>query len=208
MYFIRVPRIVRLFDKSLIWEIPTQEKKIYITFDDGPDQNITPQILEILKTSGARATFFCTGSKAEKLPELINRIRSEGHSLGNHTFNHLDGPRTSTVIYLNDIADSTSLLKTKLFRPPYGRITSQQKKAIKKDYKIVMWSIMPGDFDERITKEICLKRSLKYSREGSIIVFHDNLKASNNVLFTLPRFIEKLKGMDFTFDPITENLIS
>jgi peptidoglycan/xylan/chitin deacetylase (PgdA/CDA1 family) len=207
MYFINVPKIVQILKKDLIWKIPVKEKKIYLTFDDGPDQEITPKVLDILDTYKCKATFFCTGSKVQKNPDLIPEILAMGHSIGNHSYSHLNGSKTSTVLYLADVAECTEILSTKLFRPPYGRLTSQQTKELKKNYHIIMWSVLPGDFDERLSKQTCLKRAIKFTRKGSIIVFHDNKKGQDNMLYTLPRFIEHFRDSGYTFESVTEQLI-
>jgi len=207
MYLIKVPAIIRVFNKDLIWEIPGKEKRIFLTFDDGPAEEVTPKILEILNKYNAKATFFCTGSKADKFPKIIQEIKNQGHTIGNHSYSHLKGTKTSTVLYLADVEECAEILPSRLFRPPFGRITPQQKRELKKNFRIIMWSVLPGDFDERVTKEVCLHRSIKYTRKGSIIVFHDNMKSKENVIFTLPRYIEYFMDTGFVFEAITSELI-
>jgi peptidoglycan/xylan/chitin deacetylase (PgdA/CDA1 family) len=206
MYLIKIPKIIKIFKKDLIWDMPGEEKNIYLTFDDGPEKDVTPQILDILDCYEAKATFFCTGSKADKHPEIIDKIKKNGHSIGNHSYSHLKGTKTSTLLYLADIAECAEILKTNLLRPPYGKITRQQKNSIKKQYKIIMWSVLPGDFDRRVPKEMILYRASKYTKRGTIIVFHDNIQAKEKVIYTLPRYIEHFGNLGYKFAPITEEL--
>lgn len=208
MYLIKIPKIIKLFNKDMIWDLPGEGKNIYLTFDDGPEKNVTPQILDILNCYNAKATFFCTGSKAEKLPEIIELIKNNGHSIGNHSYSHLKGTKTSANLYFADIAECSEILKTNLFRPPYGKITTQQKNTLKKQYKIIMWGLLPGDFDKRTTREMILYRASKYTKRGTIIVFHDNLQAKEKVIYTLPRYIEHFANLGYTFKPITEELLN
>ncbi len=202
MYFVKTPGILSTFYNNLIWKIDTDEKIIYLTFDDGPDKEVTPQILDILNEYDARATFFCLGKNAERHPEIIDRIIKSGHATGNHSFSHKNGYKTELEDYIADVRKCEGVFNSILFRPPYGRIRKRQAKVLSKDYKIVMWSVIPGDFDINVSKEKCLKRSIMNSGPGSIIVFHDSQKAKEKVLFTLPRYLKHFKELGFSFNKI------
>ncbi|OQX72251.1 MAG: hypothetical protein B6D61_14420 [Bacteroidetes bacterium 4484_249] len=202
MYFVKTLKIVSLIYRSLIWEIPEKEKIIYLTFDDGPEEKFTPEILQILDRYKAKATFFCVGENSKKNPGIIQQIIKAGHAVGNHSYSHLKGNRTNTEEFINDIKKCNDILKTKLFRPPYGKISRRQIKRLKEDYNIIMWSVIPGDFDDKVSKELLLKRSIKYTKQGTIIVFHDNIKTKEKVLYALPKFLEHFINMGYNFEKI------
>lgn len=185
--------------------MPADKKELYLTFDDGPIPQVTEFVLEELRKQNIRATFFCIGDNIRKHPEIFKRIVNEGHTIGNHTYHHLKGWQTNSVQYLNNIqqCDNEIIVHCPLsivncFRPPYGRITSKQIKSIK-DKKIVMWDVLTRDYDAALSPENCLKGSLKALRNGSIIVFHDSLKAERNLRYALPRFIETCLKEGYTF---------
>lgn len=202
MYFVRSPKLFDLFYPDLIWRLPNAEKKLYLTFDDGPDKLVTPKLIDILDQFKAKATFFCVGKKVEKFPELIKQMKEAGHSVGNHTFSHLKGKKASTESFLEDISICNDLLQSKLFRPPYGSIKRNQIKQLKDQFKIYMWSVLPGDFDQKVSKEKCLYRSIKYTNDGTIIVYHDNEKTKENVLYTIPKYIEHFQKLGYTFEAL------
>jgi peptidoglycan/xylan/chitin deacetylase (PgdA/CDA1 family) len=202
MYFVRSPKLFELLYPELIWRMPDAEKKLYLTFDDGPDKTVTHLLLDILDQFKAKATFFCVGKKVEKFPELIKQIKDAGHSVGNHTYSHLKGKNVSTESFHEDISACNNLLHTRLFRPPYGSIKRNQIKQLKDQYKIYMWSVLPGDFDQKISKEKCLHRSIKYTSDGTIIVYHDNEKTKEKVLYTIPKYIEHFKKLGYTFEAL------
>jgi len=204
MYFIKSPLIVSyLSQKYLIWNIPSKEKKIFLTFDDGPTPDITLWILDLLKKYNAYSTFFCVGENVQKHHDIFFKIIKEGHSVGNHTYNHLNAFKTNNKDYFNNINKAQNLIKSSLFRPPYGKLTITQIKHIKKSYDIVLWSVLSADFDKKISKEKCLNNVLKNSTPGSIVVFHDSVKAFNNLYYTLPRFIEHFLEKGYTFSNIS-----
>lgn len=184
---------------SAVWRKCATEKKLYLTFDDGPIPELTPWVLDILKQHSIKATFFCVGDNVNKHPELYARILNEGHSVGNHTYNHVNGWNTDTNEYLENTEKCAQLVKSKLFRPPYGKLKPTQIKRITANYSIIMWDILSGDYDKNITPERCLLNVINNIRNGSIIVFHDNIKAKDNLQYTLPKFIEYAleKGYDF-----------
>jgi len=206
MYFVKTPNIVKLFYPSLVWDLKDNEKNIYLTFDDGPDEGITPEVLDLLDLYNAKATFFCVGEKVIQNPDLYREITNRGHSIGNHSFNHIKGKLTSLSNYLGNIDKAKSVINSILFRPPYGSISYQQIKKLKKDYKIIMWSVLPGDFDKRVSKEEVLKRSIQYTKPGSIIVFHDNKKFMDTMMFALRGFFNHYKALGYNFKSITEDL--
>jgi peptidoglycan-N-acetylglucosamine deacetylase len=195
--------IKRMFS-NYVWNIPNNENKVYLTFDDGPTPEITEWTLAQLKSYNAKATFFCIGDNVRKFPEIYQRISYEGHSTGNHTYNHLNGWKTST----NDYIDNAKSYQTEhsklnaehcqLFRPPYGKIKPSQSKNLRNlGYKIIMWDVISYDFDGKTVPEKCLDNVLKNVQSGSIIVFHDSKKAFNNLEYTLPRTLKFLKKNGF-----------
>lgn len=196
---VRPPYLFRRLYPGALWRMNKTEKKIYITFDDGPVPGVTPAALAVLKEFNVKATFFCVGNNVENHPEIFKQIIAEGHSVGNHTFNHSDGWNTNTMSYLNNVQQCAEVFSSKLFRPPYGRMRPKQAKAIKRQYKIVLWDVLTYDFDKELSGENCLQMALKNSREGSIVVFHDSEKAKERMLFALPKFIEEMKGRGFEF---------
>jgi peptidoglycan/xylan/chitin deacetylase (PgdA/CDA1 family) len=206
MYFVKTPVILSLFYKNLIWKVNTNKKVIYLTFDDGPDEEVTPKVLDILDEYDAKATFFCLGNNAEKHPGIIERIVKSGHVLGNHSYSHRNGFKTDTEHYIEDVNKCDRVFQSELFRPPYGRIRSKQAKIISKDFKIIMWSVIPGDFDRKVTKEKCLSRSIKNSVQGTIIVFHDSQKAKEKVLYALPHYLKHFKELEYSFEALYPGL--
>lgn len=199
-----------------IWEIPTPKKELYLTFDDGPTPNVTDWVLSALKQFKAKATFFCIGDNVRKYPELFNQIIQEGHSVGNHTYNHIKGWKTKTKHYLENALMAEELMalqipSTKhqianiinLFRPPYGQIKRKQgKELMALGYHIVMWDVLSFDWDKTVSNQDCLNHVISKSKNGSIIVFHDSIKASSNMKFTLPKVLEYYTERGFCFKPI------
>jgi peptidoglycan/xylan/chitin deacetylase (PgdA/CDA1 family) len=191
-YFIKTPWIVKQIFPSYIWDLPSDEKTVYLTFDDGPHPTVTPWVLEELKKYNAAATFFCIGNNVEKHPGVYQRILSEGHAVANHTFNHVNGWHTTKEKYLEEVEATAALVKSNLFRPPYGRIKTKQAKLISPAYKIVMWDVLSGDFDPLFSPKQCLDNVLDHVGPGSIIVFHDSEKAFPNLRYALPGALEFL----------------
>lgn len=183
----------------MTWSLPAEETPvIYLTFDDGPIPEITPWVLDTLKAYKAKATFFCVGENAVTQGEILNRIKNEGHAIGNHTHNHLNGWKTKDRDYFKNIITAREVLETTLFRPPYGRMKPSQLKVLRKQYKIVMWSILTHDYDQRIAPEQCLENALM-AKNGDIVLFHDNIKAKQNLEFALPKFLEHYSQLGFEF---------
>jgi peptidoglycan/xylan/chitin deacetylase (PgdA/CDA1 family) len=198
----QTPALVKKIYYSLTWDFRVLGDEVLLTFDDGPTPGITEQVLDILKTCGAGASFFCIGRNAERNPELIRRINEEGHTIGNHTYSHLNGMKTRNRDYFDDIELARSLVPAGLFRPPYGMIRPSQIRYLRKLYTIIMWDVMSYDYDAGVTKEKCLDNVLKNVKPGSIVVFHDSLKASEKVLFALPKVLEFLKEKKYKCLPI------
>lgn len=205
MYFIKNPSLLKKIYPSLIWDIKSSDKVLYLTFDDGPIPEVTPFVLNNLEKFKAKATFFCIGDNVRKHPDIYNTVKEAGHQIGNHTFNHLNGWRTDTKTYLQNIQKCDALTETRLFRPPYGRITPTQIKAFKNNYpqsKIIMWDVLSGDFDVSIDAEKCYQNVIKSAVPGSIIVFHDSLKAYPRLCGALPRALEYWTKQGFRFEAI------
>jgi len=206
-YFIKTPWIAKKFFSSYVWSLPPDENAVYLTFDDGPHPTITPWVLDQLKEYSAKASFFCIGNNVEKNPDVYRRIIDEDHVIGNHTFHHLNGWKTDDKKYIDDISKASELIKSNLFRPPYGRIKNSQAKKINNalqasDSKIIMWDVLSGDFDSSFSPEQCLSNVLENVSPGSIIVFHDSEKAFLNLKYALPRVLQSLKEEGFVFKRI------
>lgn len=206
-YFVKTPWWLKKIYSSYVWSVNTKEKNIYLTFDDGPHPAATPFVLDELKKYEAKATFFCIGKNVMEHPDIYRRILDEGHSAGNHTQNHLNGWKTKDGIYLADVSEASRHIDSVLFRPPYGRITSFQAKNIpralkKSQAKIVMWDVLSGDFDHLLAKEQCLENVILNTKRGSIVVFHDSQKASERMMFCLPKMLECFAGKGYKFNRI------
>lgn len=208
--WVKTNKWIKKVFNNLVWDIPNSDKRIYLTFDDGPIPNVTEWVLEILKSEDIKATFFCIGDNMKKHPEVYKRILAEGHQTGNHTFNHLNGWKTETNHYIENLKlCETEYLKLNtehsfLFRPPYGKIKPSQSKAIRNlGYKIIMWDVLSYDFDSTISVEKCLENVISNTEQGSIIVFHDSVKAEKNLKYALPKAIQVLKDKGFIFDVIS-----
>ena len=204
-YLVQTPRLVQLFFRNWVWSFSKKEKALYLTFDDGPTPEVTEWTLNQLKKHDAKATFFCIGKNVVQYPKIYQKIIDQGHSIGNHTHNHLKGLKTTTEEYLDNIAKAELVLQnnSKLFRPPYGKFKrSQAKKLRKKGYKIIMWDVLSADFDTTISPEKCLENVIRYTDNGSIIVFHDSIKARQNLYFTLPKIVEYYTEKGYAFKSI------
>jgi peptidoglycan/xylan/chitin deacetylase (PgdA/CDA1 family) len=201
-FLIRPPKIIRQLYKQSVWRKEQKKPTIYLTFDDGPIPELTPWVLDILQKYHVKATFFCVGENVKKFPDIYKRIIDEGHQTGNHTQNHLKGWKTKTQLYLSNVEECQTQVKSKLFRPPYGRLKLSQFKLISKAYQVIFWDVLSHDYSSKITPEKCLQNSIKYTRNGSIIVFHDNIKAEKNLKHTLPIYINHFLNLNFSFETI------
>jgi peptidoglycan-N-acetylglucosamine deacetylase len=184
---------------SLIWRGDPVDKTIYLTFDDGPTGPFAIEILDLLDKYDARATFFCVGENVTKYPEIYREIIDRGHRTGNHCHHHLKGWKTPWKKYVADVYLAAEHIGSDLFRPPYGKISYRQVHHIKKDFNIVMWSLLSLDYDPDFSAEQCLEIVSNNTSPGEIVVFHDNLKAEEKVRFVLPRYLEQLKGEGYKF---------
>jgi len=216
MYFNNAGWLLSTLYPSLIWKKRTEEKVLYLTFDDGPIPDVTEYVLGELRKNAIKATFFCVGDNIRKHPEVFQKIIREEHRIGNHTYNHLKGWKTDDAHYVENIKKCDEIIRssagqstsqcyenhTKLFRPPYGLIKKSQIKKIDTEYQIVMWDVLTGDFDVKLSKEACLSKALKYTRNGSIIIFHDSVKAEKNLSYVLPRFIDHYLSLGYRFEKL------
>ncbi len=182
----------------------TATKSVYLTFDDGPTPDATPNVLDILAVHKIKATFFCVGANVERNPHLYQRIINEGHSVGNHTYSHINGWKTSTADYIADVKKCSEVLKSHLFRPPYGRITIKQYRELKKEFSIILWDVLTGDYKINFGGDKCLEVVKKYSRNGSIILFHDSEKSAEKIPDLVSKSIELLKERNYNFKPLSD----
>ena len=196
---VRPPQLLRRLYKDSLWRMDKKEQTIYLTFDDGPIPELTEWVLDLLKEYQIKATFFCVGDNIVKHPLLFERIKEEGHQVGNHTLNHIKGWEVKNAVYLENVEKCQKLTQTNLFRPPYGRIKKSQYKLLVKNYKVVFWDVLSYDYDRLTSSKKCLDNSIKYTRNGSIIVFHDNIKAQKNLKFALPQYIEHFLKLNYKF---------
>lgn len=184
------------------WRIQKKKKTVYLTFDDGPIPEVTPWVLNLLDRYGIKATFFCVGENVQRYPEVFEEVKRRGHSVGNHTFNHMQGSKVSTRTYLRNVKEADNLIQSNLFRPPHGLIRWKQAKALKNHFMIILYDLVSRDYSKKLSGERVLKNVKKYARNGSIIVFHDSLKAEKNMKYALPRAIEWLMSEGYTFEKI------
>ena len=198
------PFWLKAFFPRYKWRVNTNEKKMFLTFDDGPIPEITEFVLDTLKQYNAKATFFCIGDNVRKHPDIFHNIIAQGHSVGNHTFNHLNGWKSNDSDYMANIelCEKQLNLDTNLFRPPYGRMKKSQSRQLPLTKEIIMWDVLSGDFSAEIKPEVCLRKSIRYARPGSIVLFHDSLKAAENMQYTLPRFLDHFVKTGYQFDAL------
>jgi peptidoglycan/xylan/chitin deacetylase (PgdA/CDA1 family) len=200
---VKPPRMLRRVYADALWKVQTKEKKLYLTFDDGPIPEVTPWVLEQLKTYNAKATFFCIGNNIAQYPQVFQAIVDQEHSVGNHTFDHLNGWTTQKEIYLQNIEQCqsyfTQTINRKLFRPPYGKMKFSQYNALKRKYKVVLWDVLSMDYDTTISADQVLNNVIQHAESGSIIVFHDSLKAESHLLYVLPKVLQYFSEKGFTF---------
>jgi peptidoglycan-N-acetylglucosamine deacetylase len=201
MYFFSHPSFFRkLAPSHVVWQVPSVEKKIYLTFDDGPTPGVTPKLLSMLAHYGATATFFCTGQQVQKYSGLYESILAHGHTTGNHTYSHIDAWRCLPQTFMNDVQHADALIQSRLFRPPYGHLPLQTNTLHKLGFKIILWSLMSYDFDPHITPDRIVKQFSYTTQPGSIWVFHDNVKSSNTCLNTVPLLLERFMREGYRFE--------
>lgn len=204
MYLIKTPGFIQGMFPNFVWKMPNKQQHIYLTFDDGPVPEATPWVLDCLKEYDAKATFFCVGENVERYPGIYDRIQKEGHTIGNHTFRHINGWFSENNQYIDDVASCASTVKSNLFRPPYGKIKPNQAKLLREDYKIVMWDILSGDFDPAVSKEQCLTNIIDHANTGSIVVLHDSVKTIDKLKYVLPKVLEELSNKGYVFKNLNE----
>ncbi len=215
MYFVKTPAFIQKLFPNALWRINTSEKKLYLTFDDGPTPELTTWVLEQLKQYNAKATFFVLGKNVQRYPEIFQQIISTEHSIGNHSFSHINGWETKDEIYFDDVEKGNkeiqlSIVNHKseiinlksLFRPPYGRITFSQYNFLKTEYQIVMWDVLSGDFDFKLNGEQCFENVKRNVANGSIVVFHDSHKGFERLKTCLPKVLEYYSEQGYTFEAI------
>jgi len=204
--WIKTHKIVKWLFPKYVWDIPNNENKVFLTFDDGPIPEVTEFVLSELQKHNAKATFFCIGDNIKKHPDIFKKVMASGNAIGNHTFNHLKGWETETGKYVENVKlcerqMDLHQIKTHLLRPPYGKIKRSQAKILRNSgYKIIMWDIVSADFDATVSPEACLQNVLKNATSGSIIVFHDSLKAFPNMRYALPETLKFLSEKGFKCD--------
>lgn len=190
--FYKTPYLFRVAFPKLVWQINTSKKEVYLTFDDGPNPEVTTYVMDELEKYGFKATFFCIGDNVRKYPDTFNEILSRGHGVGNHTFYHVNGWRTPVQDYMNEIDKCSDLVPGRIFRPPYGRITGAQRRILKGKYKIIMWTLLSWDFKKTFKPKRSLWKLKRYTRKGSIVVFHDSIKSRANLKSVLPEYLAYL----------------
>ena len=202
LQLIKSPKILQFLFADFLWKIDTNEKVIYLTFDDGPHPVITPWIIDVMNQYDAKGTFFLIGDAVTRHPELYQLYIANGHQVGNHTYKHIKGWKSGKKKYLKEIAQCAEIVESSLFRPPYGQINLQSIIDIKKEYKIVMWDVLSWDFDSETSSELCLSNVINCSKEGSIVVFHENEKSMKNIMYALPKVLEHFAKQGYQFKAI------
>lgn len=207
MFIERPPLVYRLLFPGGYWRLPAKnEKVIYLTFDDGPIPEITPWVLDVLDTYNVKATFFCVGDNVRKYPDVYQEVLNRGHRVGNHTYNHIQGIKTLTRNYIANTEKAAQYIDSHLFRPPHGHLRLPQIWKLRRNYRIILWDLVTRDYSKKLNPEQVLNKVKKYARNGSIVVFHDSLKAEINMKYALPLAIEWLKEQGYVFKTIEEGL--
>ncbi len=202
MSLVQPANLIRKLLPGSIWRMPDSGKTVYLTFDDGPTPGVTEHVLSMLDEVGAKATFFCIGNCVEKHPQLFHKLLEEGHAIGNHTYSHCNGWKVSFSKYIDDVKQCSIVFHSQLFRPPYGKLSPRQFLHLRKSYTIVMWDVLSMDYDSRLSAKTCLENVLHHVRNGSVITFHDSLKAWPILKEILPQILKDLSSKGFTFSVI------
>ncbi len=196
---IHPPKLIRRAFPRYIWKINETEKVLYLTFDDGPIPELTPWVINTLEKYNAKATFFCVGHNVFKYPDIYDMVLKNGHATGNHTYSHLNGWKNTNEALFSDIEKADKLIKSILFRPPYGKLTNSQMRFIARHKQIVLWDVLTRDYDKTVSPEICYSYVEKFAKPGSIIVFHDNIKATKNMQYALEKTLVNFSAKGYTF---------
>lgn len=199
MFIEQPPALLRALYPDALWRMNPAEKAIYLTFDDGPIPQLTPWVLHLLDRYCVKATFFLVGDNVRKYPCEFHQVLKAGHRVGNHTFNHIRGFEYKTADYLDNTEKANVLIQSDLFRPPHGHMSLGQYYALRTKYKIVMWDLVTRDYSKHLEGPQVFEKVRRYVRNGSIITFHDSLKAERNMKYALPRSIEWLLEQGYTF---------
>jgi peptidoglycan/xylan/chitin deacetylase (PgdA/CDA1 family) len=207
MYPIKTPKVIQSLFPNFLWSMSTEEKALYLTFDDGPIPEVTPWVIKTLEQYDAEATFFCVGENIERYPAIFEMLKESGHTLGNHTYNHISGWQSDNIPYYHNVRHCAHLVKSALFRPPYGRLRPRQMQFLQRHYRIVMWDVLSADFDKKTTPEQCLNNVVSRSQPGSIVVFHDSIKSKANLEYALPRVLEHFTALDYKFRKLNSHHI-
>ncbi len=210
MYLVKTPRLIQKLFPAFHWKAPVEAESptLFLTFDDGPIPQVTPWVIEQLAAYDAKATFFCVGNNARRYPELVQEVMDAGHTVGNHTMHHLDGWQSENLPYFHDVRHCALQVKSSLFRPPYGRLKPSQAQFLLRHYEVVMWDVLSGDFDPELNGEDCFENVTHNATSGSIVVFHDSLKAEQNVRESLPRILAHYAALGYRFAALTPELLA
>ena len=201
---IQLPKGITRYFPNALWRLPENKKQVVLTFDDGPIPEVTPWVLNLLKEENIKACFFCVGENVQRYPEVFQQVIDEGHQVGNHTFNHMQGLKNPNEIYFENIEKAARYIDSSFMRPPHGWMRKSQYHEVSKNYQVVMWDVISRDYDAKISPEKVTKNVLNFVRPGSIIIFHDSIKAQKNMKQALPVVIKTLKEKAYEFALLTE----
>ena len=206
MKLVKTSSVIKKIYPKYIWDIPTTEKAIYLTFDDGPTPEVTPWVLKVLKEFSASATFFCIGRNVVACPEIFDQIRENGHGIGNHTYSHFKGWDTATEQYLEDVSKCQEIVNSRFFRPPYGKILRKQGRLLLEEYQVIMWDVLTYDYEMDLKVKDILRKIIDATSSGSIVVYHDSVKSFDNLKKMLPVYLEHFSKQGYQFKALDVNL--
>ena len=208
MYLVKTPKFIQELFPNFTWKVPTQEKVLYLTFDDGPIPSVTPWVMEQLAQYDAKATFFCVGENVRQHPDVFDQLIEAGHTVGNHTQHHLNGWTSENIPYFHDVRHGANITKSDLFRPPFGKLRPRQVQFLLRHYRIIMWDVLSGDFDPSISEEQCLNNVIRNAANGSIVVFHDSLKAEDKLRYALPKTLAHFAALGYRFEALNPQAVA
>jgi len=203
MYLVKTPKFIQGLFPNYVWRVPNQKKVLYLTFDDGPNEKVTPWVLDQLAKFNAKATFFCVGKQIDFYPEIHQNLYAFGHCVANHSFTHLNGWSSENITYFHDVRQGATRAKSDLYRPPYGHLKVKQAQFLQRHYKIVMWDVMSGDFDENIDANQVTSNVINHASGGSIVVFHDTIKAFPRLEKALPAILSYFSHLGYSFETLS-----